>query len=93
MDKTQENTMKSGINTKLPTCDDKGVFTDDDDSYRFDWFVSKPWFCKRFHIELSLIIKWLCQMTWSLNQIIDPIISVVCLIIKGIDNHDQLQTQ
>ncbi len=36
MDKTQENTMKSGINTKLPTCDDKGVFTDDDDSYRFD---------------------------------------------------------
>ena len=34
MDKTMENTLKSGINTKFPTCDDKGVFTDDDDSYR-----------------------------------------------------------
>jgi tartrate dehydratase alpha subunit/fumarate hydratase class I-like protein len=27
MDKTLENTLKSSINTKLPTCDDKGVFT------------------------------------------------------------------
>ena len=34
MDKTLENTFKSGINTKLPTCDDRGVFTDDDDVYR-----------------------------------------------------------
>ena len=34
MDKTLESTMKSSINTKLPTCDDKGVFTDDDDTYR-----------------------------------------------------------
>ena len=31
MDKTLENTLKAGINTELPTCDDKGVFTDDDD--------------------------------------------------------------
>jgi hypothetical protein len=34
MDKTLENTLKAGINTKVPTCDDKGVFTDDDGSYR-----------------------------------------------------------
>jgi hypothetical protein len=34
MDKTVESTLKSSINTKLPTCDDKGVFTDDDDTYR-----------------------------------------------------------
>ena len=34
MDKTLENTLKSGMNTKLPTCDDKGVFTDDEDTYR-----------------------------------------------------------
>ena len=34
MDKTLENTMKTSIKTKLPTCDDKGVFTDDDDTYR-----------------------------------------------------------
>ena len=34
MDKTLENTLKVSINTKLPTCDDKGVFTDDDDTYR-----------------------------------------------------------
>jgi hypothetical protein len=35
MDKTLEGTLKAGINTKLPaTCDDKGVVTDDDDSYR-----------------------------------------------------------
>ena len=34
MDKTLEDTSKSSINTKLPTCDDKGVFTDDDDTYR-----------------------------------------------------------
>jgi hypothetical protein len=27
MDKTLESTMKAWINTKLPTCDDKGVFT------------------------------------------------------------------
>jgi len=27
MDKTLENTLKEGIHTKLPTCDDKGVFT------------------------------------------------------------------
>jgi hypothetical protein len=26
-----ENTLKEEINTKLPTCDDKGVFTDDND--------------------------------------------------------------
>jgi hypothetical protein len=26
MDKTLENTLKASINTKLPTCDDKGVF-------------------------------------------------------------------
>ena len=29
MDKTLENTLKVGMNTKFPTCDDKGVFTDD----------------------------------------------------------------
>jgi hypothetical protein len=37
MDKTLENTLKTGIvgmNTKLATCDDKGVFTDDEDTYR-----------------------------------------------------------
>jgi hypothetical protein len=34
MDKTLENTSKESINTKLPTCDDKGVFTDDEDTYR-----------------------------------------------------------
>ena len=34
MDKTLENTLKTSINTKLPTCDDKGVFTDDEDTYR-----------------------------------------------------------
>ncbi len=34
MDKTLENTLKESINTKLPTCDDKGVFTDDDVDYR-----------------------------------------------------------
>jgi hypothetical protein len=31
MDKTLEITLKAGINT---TCDDKGVFTDDDGAYR-----------------------------------------------------------
>jgi hypothetical protein len=30
MDKTLESTLKTGMNTKLPTCDDKGVFTDDE---------------------------------------------------------------
>ncbi len=30
MDKTLEITLKTSINTKLPTCDDKEVFTDDD---------------------------------------------------------------
>ena len=34
VDKTLENTLKVIINTKLPTCDDKGVFTDVDDTYR-----------------------------------------------------------
>ena len=34
MDKTLEITLKASINTMLPTCDDKGVFTDDDDTYR-----------------------------------------------------------
>jgi hypothetical protein len=34
MDKTLENTLKAGINTKLATCDDKGAFTDDDDAYK-----------------------------------------------------------
>ena len=28
MDKTLESTLKTSINTKLPTCDDKGVFTE-----------------------------------------------------------------
>jgi hypothetical protein len=32
MDKTLEITLKTSINTKLSTCDDKGVFTDDDDT-------------------------------------------------------------
>ena len=32
--KTLERTLKAGMNTKLPTCDDKGVFTDDEDPYR-----------------------------------------------------------
>jgi hypothetical protein len=27
MDKTLENTLNTSINTMLPTCDDKGVFT------------------------------------------------------------------
>ena len=30
VNKTLENTLKTGMNTKLPTCDDKGVFTDED---------------------------------------------------------------
>ncbi len=30
-DKTLESTLKAPINTKLTTCDDKGVFTDDND--------------------------------------------------------------
>ena len=34
MDKTLESTLKVSINTKLPICDDKGDFTDDDDTYR-----------------------------------------------------------
>ena len=34
MDKTLENTLKASINMTLPTCDDKGNFTDDDDTYR-----------------------------------------------------------
>jgi hypothetical protein len=34
IDKTLESTWKASINTMLPTCDDKGVFTDDDDTYR-----------------------------------------------------------
>jgi hypothetical protein len=34
MEKTLGSTWKAGINTKLPTCDDKGVFTDDDVAYR-----------------------------------------------------------
>ena len=29
-DKTLEITLKAGINTKLPTCDENGAFTDDD---------------------------------------------------------------
>ncbi len=33
MDKTLESTLKASINTTLPTCDDKGLFTDDD-TYR-----------------------------------------------------------
>ncbi len=34
MDKTLQNTLKESINTMLSTCDDKGVFTDDGDTYR-----------------------------------------------------------
>jgi hypothetical protein len=34
MDKALESTLKAGINTKLPTRGDKGVFTDDDGAYR-----------------------------------------------------------
>jgi hypothetical protein len=34
MDKTLESTLKASINTMLTTCDDKGVFNDDDDTYR-----------------------------------------------------------
>ena len=34
MDNTLESTLKESINTMLPTCDDKGAFTDDDDTYR-----------------------------------------------------------
>ncbi len=34
IDKTLKSTMKALINTTLPTCDDKGVFTDNDDTYR-----------------------------------------------------------
>jgi len=26
--------LKAGINTEFPTCDDEGVFNDDDDTYR-----------------------------------------------------------
>jgi hypothetical protein len=36
MDKTPERTLfKTSLNTKLPTCDDKGVFTDDDDTCKW----------------------------------------------------------
>ena len=31
-DKTLENTLKASTSTKLSTCDDKGVFIDDDDT-------------------------------------------------------------
>jgi hypothetical protein len=34
MDKTLKNTLKPGMNTELPTCDDRGAFTDDEDTYR-----------------------------------------------------------
>jgi tartrate dehydratase alpha subunit/fumarate hydratase class I-like protein len=34
MVKTLKNTLKTSINTKFPTCDDQGVFIDDDDTYR-----------------------------------------------------------
>ncbi len=34
VDKTMENTLNVGMNIKFPTCDDKGVFTDDEDTYR-----------------------------------------------------------
>jgi len=34
MDKTLENTLKAGIDAKFPSCNDKGVFTDDQDKYR-----------------------------------------------------------
>jgi hypothetical protein len=34
MNKTLEITLKTGINSKFLTCDDKGVFTDDDGAYR-----------------------------------------------------------
>ena len=35
MDQTLEITLKTGMNTKLSTCDDdKGVFTDDEVTYR-----------------------------------------------------------
>jgi hypothetical protein len=43
----------TGMNTKFPTCDDKGVFTDDKVC-----LICEQTFCKRFHISLSLIIKW-----------------------------------
>ncbi len=43
VDKTLENTLKTSINTKLPTCDDKGVFTDDDDTYRKQSTVVGVW--------------------------------------------------
>jgi hypothetical protein len=39
MDKTLENKWKASINTMLPTCDDKGVFNDDDDTLALVWFV------------------------------------------------------
>jgi len=34
MDKTLKITLKTVINAKLPTCEGKGAFTDDDDTYR-----------------------------------------------------------
>jgi hypothetical protein len=34
IDKNLEITLKTSINTMLPTCDGKGVFSDDDDTYR-----------------------------------------------------------
>jgi hypothetical protein len=34
MDGILKSTLKTSINTMLPTCDDKGVFTEDDDTYR-----------------------------------------------------------
>jgi hypothetical protein len=34
VDETLESTLKVGMNTKLPTCDEKGLFTDDEDKYR-----------------------------------------------------------
>ena len=43
MDTTLEDTLKAGINTKLPTCDDKGVFTDDDDTYNTGNASSLRW--------------------------------------------------
>jgi hypothetical protein len=40
MDKKLEASLKTGMNTKLTTCDDKRVFTDDDDVHiLYQWTV------------------------------------------------------
>ncbi len=72
--------MRQGTEEVVVTCPD---------SVSWVWFVSfvSKCFVKRFHITLSLIIKW--YVKWLDNQIIWYWISSLCLIIKGLYNQAQ----